>query len=126
MHAARLRRGEDIARVRAEGASRNDRLFSLRALHRDEPAVRVAVAEIPFDEVIEAVESSLERERVRRCLGSLTEVQRESVTLAYYRGYTYGQVASLLSVPTGTVKTRMRDALIRMRDCLGVPEGNSA
>ena len=83
---------------------------------------RVAVAEIPFDEVIEAVESSLERERVRRCLGSLTEVQRESVTLAYYRGYTYGQVASLLGVPTGTVKTRMRDALIRLRDCLGVPE----
>lgn len=83
---------------------------------------RVAVAEIPFDQVIEAVESSLERERVRRCLGSLTEVQRESVTLAYYRGYTYGQVASLLGVPTGTVKTRMRDALIRMRDCLGVPE----
>ena len=83
---------------------------------------RVAAAEIPFDEVIEAVESSLERERVRRCLGSLTEVQRESVTLAYYRGYTYGQVASLLGVPTGTVKTRMRDALIRMRDCLGVPE----
>ena len=81
---------------------------------------RVAVAEIPFDEVMEAVESSLERERVRRCLGSLTEVQRESVTLAYYRGYTYGQVASLLGVPTGTVKTRMHDALIRLRDCLGV------
>jgi RNA polymerase sigma-70 factor (ECF subfamily) len=83
---------------------------------------RVAAAEVPFDEVIEAVEYSLERERVRRCLGALTEVQRESVTLAYYRGYTYGQVASLLGVPTGTVKTRMRDALIRLRDCLGVPE----
>ncbi len=83
---------------------------------------RIAAAEIPYDEVIEAVESSLERERVRRCLGSLTEVQRESVTLAYYRGYTYGQVASLLGVPTGTVKTRMRDALIRLRDCLGVAE----
>jgi len=83
---------------------------------------RVAVAEIPYDEVIEAVESSLERERVRRCLNALTEVQRESVTLAYYRGYTYGQVASLLGVPTGTVKTRMRDALIRLRDCLGVAE----
>lgn len=83
---------------------------------------RIATAEIPYDEVIEAVESSLERERVRRCLSSLTEVQRESVTLAYYRGYTYGQVASLLGVPTGTVKTRMRDALIRLRDCLGVAE----
>jgi RNA polymerase sigma-70 factor (ECF subfamily) len=81
---------------------------------------RTAAADIPFDEVAEAVESSLERERVRRCLGSLTELQRESVTLAYYGGYTYAQVASLLGVPGGTIKTRMRDALIRLRDCLGV------
>ena len=81
---------------------------------------RVATADIPYDEVAEAVESSLERERVWRCLGSLTELQRESVTLAYYGGYTYGQVAGLLGVPTGTIKTRMRDALIRLRDCLGV------
>ncbi len=83
---------------------------------------RTATTEIPFDEVAETVESGLERERVRRCLGTLTELQRESVTLAYYGGYTYGQVASLLSVPQGTVKTRMRDALIRLRDCLGVAE----
>jgi RNA polymerase sigma-70 factor, ECF subfamily len=81
---------------------------------------RIAAAVIPYDEVAEAVESSLERERVRRCLGSLTELQRESVTLAYYGGYTYSQVASLLGVPDGTIKTRMRDALIRLRDCLGV------
>jgi len=81
---------------------------------------RVATSEVPYDEVAEAVESNFERERVRRCLGSLTELQRESVTLAYYGGYTYGQVAGLLGVPTGTIKTRMRDALIRLRDCLGV------
>jgi RNA polymerase sigma-70 factor (ECF subfamily) len=81
---------------------------------------RTATADIPYDEVAEAVESNLDRERVRRCLGSLTELQRESVTLAYYGGYTYGQVATLLGVPTGTIKTRMRDALIRLRDCLGV------
>ena len=81
---------------------------------------RTAAADVPFDEVAEAVESSLERERVRRCLRSLTGLQRESVTLAYYGGYTYGQVASLLGVPAGTIKTRMRDALIRLRDCLGV------
>ena len=81
---------------------------------------RTASADIPYDDVIEAVESSLERERVQRCLKSLTDLQREAVTLAYYSGYTYGQVASLLGVPTGTIKTRMRDALIRLRDCLGV------
>ena len=81
---------------------------------------RTAAADVPFDEVAEAVEASLERERVRRCLRSLTELQRESVTLAYYGGYTYGEVASLLGVPAGTIKTRMRDALVRLRDCLGV------
>jgi RNA polymerase sigma-70 factor (ECF subfamily) len=81
--------------------------------------LRVATADIPYDEVAEAAESTFERERVRRCLDSLTDLQRESVNLAYYRGYTYGQVASLLGVPTGTIKTRMRDALVRLRDCLG-------
>jgi len=81
---------------------------------------RIAAAEIPYDEVIEAVESSLERERVRRCLDGLTEVQRESITLAYYGGYSYRQVSELLNVTLGAIKTRIRDGLIRMRDCLGV------
>jgi RNA polymerase sigma-70 factor, ECF subfamily len=97
-----------------------DRVRSVQK--QTERELRTATAEIPYDDVIEAVESSLDRERVRRCLSSLTELQRESVTLAYYNGYTYGQVASLLGVPAGTVKTRMRDALIRLRDCLGVAE----
>jgi RNA polymerase sigma-70 factor (ECF subfamily) len=81
---------------------------------------RAAVAEISYDEVAEAVEASLDRERVRRCLHGLTELQRESVTLAYYGGYSYREVAQLLGVAVGTVKTRMRDGLIRLRDCLGV------
>jgi RNA polymerase sigma-70 factor, ECF subfamily len=81
---------------------------------------RVPSSATAYDEVAEAVEARLERERVRRCLASLTELQRESVTLAYYGGYTYREVAELLGVAIGTVKTRMRDGLIRLRDCLGV------
>jgi RNA polymerase sigma-70 factor (ECF subfamily) len=73
-----------------------------------------------YDEVSETVEIQLEREAVRRCLDSLTELQRESVDLAYYGGHSYREVAELLDVPLGTVKTRMRDGLIRLRDCLGV------
>ena len=60
------------------------------------------------------------RSTARRCLRSLTELQREAVTLAYYGGYTHRQVAELLGVAPGTLSTRMRDGLIRMRDCLGV------
>lgn len=74
----------------------------------------------PFDEVAEAVTSRWEQQQVRKCLSSLTELQRESVMLTYYRGYTYREAAGLLSSPASTVKTRLRDGLIRLRDCLGV------
>jgi RNA polymerase sigma-70 factor, ECF subfamily len=72
------------------------------------------------DDVAEVVAATLDRQRVRRCLGGLTELQRESIKLAYYGGYSYPQVAQLLDVALGTVKTRIRDGLIRMRDCLEV------
>ena len=83
---------------------------------------RQAATDVPtaFDEVVEAVEQQMEADQVRRCLESLTQIQRESVTLAYYEGHTYPEVAALLGAPLGTVKTRMRDGLIRLRDCLGV------
>ena len=99
-----------VDRVRSEQAAR-ERETRLAASMSDGAA---------FDEVAESVEARLDAQRVRRCLDGLTELQRESVTLAYYGGYTYPQVASLLGVAAGTVKTRMRDGLARLRDCLGV------
>jgi RNA polymerase sigma-70 factor, ECF subfamily len=98
-----------VDRVRSEAA----------ATERDS---RYAAASDPVagDEVAEGVAASLEAEQVRRCLDGLTTLQRESITLAYYQGYTYPQVAAALKVGLSTVKTRIRDGLIRLRDCLGV------
>jgi RNA polymerase sigma-70 factor (ECF subfamily) len=74
----------------------------------------------PFDTVSEQVQTSLEAQRVRKVLHELTPAQREAVSLAYFGGYTHSEVAELLKIPLGTVKTRIRDGLIRMRDALGV------
>ncbi|SNR64520.1 RNA polymerase sigma-70 factor, ECF subfamily [Haloechinothrix alba] len=96
-----------------------DRIRSAQA--STERDTRVAYQEDqPFDSVSEEVTGRLERQQVRRCLETLTMLQHESVKLAYYQGYTYSEVAGLLDTPLGTVKTRLRDGLIRLRDCLGV------
>ncbi|HJE61785.1 MAG TPA: sigma-70 family RNA polymerase sigma factor [Nocardiopsis listeri] len=97
-----------------------DRVRSEQAATDRESRAAAADTERPYDEVAEQATDRLERERVRRCLENLTEVQEQSVRLAFYGGYTYRDVARLLSTPLGTIKTRMRDGLIRLRDCLGV------
>jgi RNA polymerase sigma-70 factor, ECF subfamily len=101
-----------IAHRRAVDRVRSSAAAAEREQRNSTPAVT--------DDVADVVQSNLERERVRRCLESLTELQRESITLAYYGGYSYREVAGLLGITLGTIKTRIRDGLIRMRDCLGV------
>jgi len=97
-----------VDRVRSEQAAADRLAFVGRAQ-----------VDIPYDAVADEVSGRLERQQVRRCLHDLTELQRQAVTLAYYQGHTYPQVAELLGAPLPTVKTRMRDGLIRLRDCLG-------
>ena len=70
--------------------------------------------------VSDAVISGEERRRVTACLGGLTDVQRECIELAYYQGLTYVQVSEKLSANLATIKSRMRDALRGLRNCLGV------
>ena len=98
-----------VDRVRSEQAAA-DRMMKVAA----------ASVDTPYDEVVDEVTSRLEQQQVRRCMDSLTELQRQAVTLAYYKGHSYREVAELLEAPLPTVKTRMRDGLIRLRDCLGV------
>ena len=97
-----------------------DRVRSAQSATDREDRVAAGSVPRPFDEVAEQVTQRLEQEQVRRCLGTLTELQRESIMLAYYGGRTYREVGELLDTPLGTIKTRLRDGLIRLRDCLGV------
>ena len=75
---------------------------------------------VPFDGVAEDVELRLEGQRVAEALRLLPEAQREALTLAYYGGYSQREVAALTGAPLGTVKTRMRDGLSRLRTEMGV------
>ena len=83
---------------------------------REEHVARREPMEVAGPE--ERVVTASEHEGVRRCLDSLTPLQSQAVRLAYYQGFTYREVAEMLGRPLPTVKTRMRDGLIRLRDCL--------
>lgn len=97
-----------------------DRVRAAQAATERDVRIGSASMERDTDLTLEAVEVRFEKQQVRRCMGGLTELQREAVTLAFYRGHTHREVAGLLDVPLGTVKTRLRDGLIRLRDCMGV------
>ena len=76
--------------------------------------------DIDHDSVSDEVGSRLEAEAVVRCLQTLTDTQQESVRLAYYGGLTYREVAERLNAAVPTIKSRIRDGLIRLKTCLGV------
>jgi RNA polymerase sigma-70 factor (ECF subfamily) len=79
---------------------------------------RNAVPAVPWDQVSETVEDNFDRELLLRSIDRLNDRQREVITLAFYGGYTYAEVAYLLGLACGTVKGRIRDALIRLRTCM--------
>jgi len=106
--AATLAHRRAIDRVRSEQASRVRQDRDVNQTIRDERDVVAQEAESSFDQV-----------RVRRALLQLSELQRDAVELAYFGGHTYREVAVLLDVAEGTVKSRIRDGMIRLRDELG-------
>lgn len=98
-----------VDRVRASQSSRDrDVKIGIRDYQND------------YDNVSTSVEVKVEHERVEKAMGRLTELQRQAIQLSYYGGYSNSEVAEILSVPIGTVKTRIRDGMIRLRDEMGV------
>ena len=97
-----------------------DRVRSVEAATARDEGWNRETAPVDHDQTVEAAHASLEAARVRGAVATLTDVQRQAVELTYFGGYTHTEVATLLDVPLGTAKTRIRDGLIRLRDLMGV------
>lgn len=96
-----------------------DRVRSVRAAEDREDRVLAGDTRREFDEVSETAFQRDDEQRVRRALDGLTDLQREAVQLAYWGGLTSTEISRRLDVPVPTVKTRLRDGLIRLRSGLG-------
>ena len=101
--------GRAVDRVRASQASR-DR--DLRIGVRDR--------EVHFDPVSEAGELSAESARVTLAMARLTAIQRDAISMTYFEGLTGPELAARLDIPVGTLKSRLREGLVRLRDELGI------
>lgn len=75
---------------------------------------------VAHDSVAEQVELSIEGGKVAAALATLPELQREALVLSYYGGYSQSEIATLIAAPLGTIKTRMRDGISRLRTEMGV------
>jgi RNA polymerase sigma-70 factor (ECF subfamily) len=77
-------------------------------------------------DVIEQAQARVDAGQVRRALEELSLEQRAALVLAYYGGYTQQEIAQRLGVPLGTIKTRMRDGLLRLRSVLPAAAAETA
>lgn len=102
--------GRSVDLLRAEAA---------RRAREERDAFRSPVVD---DELERAVADLTEGEAVRRALATLAEGERQAIELAYFGGHTYKEVAVLPGQPEGTVKSRIRSGMLRLRAAL-IDEG---
>jgi len=97
-----------------------DRVRSEQAGSRRESRYGAANVDPASDVVADSAIAGDERRRVTDCLSGLTDAQRQCIELAYYGGLTYTEVSQRLAANLSTIKSRIRDALRGLRNCLDV------
>ena len=122
------RRAEHFDEARGRGftwlvtLARSRAIDRLRALDSRErtvnTAARDAAATDTYADATDDVLRAEQAEVVRRALSEIPEEQRRALLLAYYEGLTQTEIATLLDQPLGTVKTRMRAGLTKLRELL--------
>lgn len=112
------------ARVWLASLTRHKAIDTLRKLNLRPEGHSVKLESIAFrfssDTVNpeEAAHLTLQSDRIRTALAELSEGQRQALALAFFRGYTHSEIAEILNQPLGTVKTRIRSAIGKLRDVL--------
>ncbi|WP_375486431.1 sigma-70 family RNA polymerase sigma factor [uncultured Mycobacterium sp.] len=97
-----------------------DRVRAEQAATQRESRYAAASVDPPSDVVADSALAGDDRRRVSECLKGLPDGQRQCIQMAYYDGLTYVEVSQRLSANLSTIKSRMRDALRALRNCLGV------
>ncbi|HYP54047.1 MAG TPA: sigma-70 family RNA polymerase sigma factor [Pyrinomonadaceae bacterium] len=108
--------------------ARSRAIDRLRAVGSRERAAVASAADAPANEFIDAVEEtyrSEQAETVRRALSAIPEEQRRTLLLAYVEGLSQSEIAGRLGEPLGTVKTRTRSGLMKLRELLGARVGGA-
>ncbi|HWY01003.1 MAG TPA: ECF RNA polymerase sigma factor SigK, partial [Mycobacterium sp.] len=105
------RRAIDRVRTEQAGSRRESRYGAANV---------VPVSAAAHDPVADSAIAGDERRRVAECLEALTDAQRQCIELAYYGGLTYTEVSHRLAANLSTIKSRIRDALRGLRNCLDV------
>lgn len=97
-----------------------DRVRSAQSTRERDERIAKRDADTIYDPVAEEGDTRIEGQRVQRAMRELSDAQREALTLAYYGGFSQSEIAERLDTPIGTVKTRLRDGMIKLRSLLGV------
>ncbi|MER8104869.1 sigma-70 family RNA polymerase sigma factor [Kitasatospora sp. NPDC094016] len=95
-----------------------DRVRTARAAAERDLRARLLDHVPDFDDVSEQVEHRLRHEQIRDCLLALTDLQRQAVDMVYFQGLSCQEFTDRLNLPLGTAKSRVRDALLRLRTCM--------